>query len=128
MTSQEKSPADAVWKRRLLDRVEELGQRPEQTTKWGTRLTVRVIPAFLALIHAAAGARGMTVGGYIRRSVAKQLAIDLDMPIEDILRLTPYPSVYGSLLPPKEKCIYNGRGRTAVYDDGTGYGDWAWPR
>jgi len=115
---------DAVWKKRLLERVSDLQSRKNQTTNWGTRLAIRTTPNFLALVHKAAGTRNINLGAYIRRSVARQLARDLGMPIKDVLKLTPYPAEYGKRLPASNFILTGNGGRIAPPDDGAGFGDW----
>lgn len=114
------------WKGRLLERaddLEKLGRR-KQTTTWGTRLAVRTTPTFLSFVHRAAKARGMSVGGYLRRAVAKQLSKDLGIPWLEIISHTPYPSYYQSQKFPPEKSAHRLGART-IADDGEGYGDWS---
>lgn len=116
---------------RLMARMQErMGQKAPQTTNWGSRLAIRATPRFLALVHQAAMARDISMGAYVRRCVTAFVCSDLDLPYDEVLAMSPYPSAYGKSKPDKENTeLYRGgksRGRVAVPDDGEGFGQWPW--
>lgn len=129
MTTDEEGPlvnSQPIWKTRMLERLNDIEASTDATTGWGGRLVTRITPQFMAMLHRAASARGLTIGGYVRRAVSKQLATDLGVPISQVLRISPYPGPYGGGRLPAEFYRKGRNGRVAVPDDGTGYGDWEW--
>lgn len=91
-------------------------------------------PQFKSMLRQASIARGITIVGYIRRAVAKQIAKDLGLDWDEVIIHSPYPAAFGHLLPDEDHRMYvvrekrDGRkhpSREAVPDDGTGFGDWS---
>lgn len=119
-------PPPPAWKLKLLRRISDLESMDISSTDWGGRLVTRVTPAFMAKLHQAASRRNITIGAYIRRSVIKQLSIDLDEEPQQLLALTPYPTPYSGGKLPAEFYKQGRNGRILVPDNGEGYGDWQW--
>lgn len=114
-------PSTPGWQERAVGRVTERQRKGSAVVKNSRRkgsLQLFFDPPFLTLIDAAAFLRGMSIGSYARRAVAKQIAADLAIDWTIPLRYCARPSPYGSRPP----------GRTPkgerTMDDGTGYGDW----
>lgn len=115
---------EPLWRRRVVERVVEAERqklkrkrlRPPNGGWFDYMPAARVSPEFNKLMRAAAKARGIAVGGYVRRAVAKQIAADLGLPWEEVIKHTPYPATFAapSARPKKEP----------VPDNGEGYGDW----
>jgi hypothetical protein len=122
------------WRVNVLTAVEKSEmKRRVQSTRWGLQFHIRLTPEFKTLIIAAAKRRDISLTGYIRRAVAKQVAADLGLPITEVLIHSPYPSAFGEKLPPEAYRIpvvrecRNGRllpCAECAPDDGKGYGDW----
>ena len=113
------------WRNKLLQRAEDLEHLglTKETTTWGNRLAVRITPKYLSFVHRAARDRNISVGGYVRRAVAKQVAKDLGISWLEVIAYSPYPSYYQSQKFPPEKSAHRLGART-IADDGEGYGDW----
>ena len=109
------------WQERAKARVMERQSKGSAVVKNSRRkgtLQLFFDTPFLEMLDAAAYRRGMSIGSYGRRAVAKQIAADLGIPWTDVLRHCARPAPYGSKAPGRAP---NGE-RTV--DDGTGYGDW----
>lgn len=110
-----------VWQRRALERIDKYNA---ESKKRGRRyrdapFAIRLAPSFIALIHRAAMERDISLAGYIQRCIAKQLAIDLDIPVKKVLSAAPYPTVYDVIA---SNGNYSGFGP----DTGEGFGEWSW--
>lgn len=123
------------WRQKALEAVARTEQKRRlQTTRWGSQFHIRLTPTFKSLVRMAAENRGITIVGYIRRAVAKQVAYDLGMEWHEVLIYSPYPAAYGEILPDDAHRVYVKRERRdgvvlrvleSVPDDGTGFGDWS---
>ena len=88
------------WRTKALEDVARGEQKRRlQTTRWGSQFHIRLTPTYKSLLRAAAEARGITIVGYIRRAVAKQVAKDLEMDWDEVLIHSPYPAPFGNILP-----------------------------
>ena len=112
-----------AWADRLLQRADDAAptSKKKRTGKWGTYLAIRATPEFIQLLHVVCEQRDISLGGYMRRAIAKQMAKDLNLPWDEVLSLTPHPPKYGSNRPVKAE---PGKGNIGLPDDGTGFGDW----
>ena len=72
---------------------------------------------FRALVMAACRKRDISVVGYVRRAVARQIAKDLNLPFEEVCLNFPAPSALGRRT---YEIVVSG----PPPDDGTGFGDW----
>lgn len=82
-------------------------------------------PPFLAALRAAAGLRGISVAGYVRRAIGSFIAADLGVPAAEILRHVPAAAPRGKWVrrPIRDpKAGSRSAGRT--HDDGVGFGPW----
>ena len=111
-----------VWKREVWERV--LADQTEKADKarisrhggWVDVLSFRADRRFRKMVQLAAKGRNISMGGYMRRAIAKQIAQDSGVELSTILALTPFPSEYGKKsAQPKDK---------PVPDNGEGYGKW----
>lgn len=103
------------WEQRLLERVaqREQSKARQVNARRATAMQTFVDTGYIRLLHAAAEHRDISVGGYIRRAVARQIAEDLNMDWRTVLQYGPMPVGYGK------------RGRAVKKnDDGTGFGNW----
>ena len=123
---------DKAWKRRIVEKVPE---NERDRKRWrdahrGPEFHIRLSVPFRRMIIAAAKARGISLTGYIRRAVARQVAKDLGLEWEYVLAHCAYPPAFGKTMPPQDKLVYRVEGsrrvadRLSTVDDGTGYGDW----
>lgn len=105
------------WRNNVIERVRLRDQsKPHAVTKRrGVALQTFVDPPFLGAVRQAAQARGIGVGAYMRRSVAKQVAKDLGLDWRVLLRGTPAALPWGERHKPNTP---------AAYDDGQGFGNW----
>lgn len=123
------------WREKALAAVARTEQKRRlQTTRWGSQFHIRLTPTFKSLLRLAAESRGITIVGYVRRAVAKQVAKDLELDWDEVLIHSPYPAAYGEILPDDAHRLYVKRERRdgvvlsvleSVPDDGTGFGDWS---
>lgn len=93
------------WKERVAGRV---------ATKRSERWNLRSSEDFIILLRKAAAIRGMNVAAYARRAIAAFIAVDLEMPFEDVCNTCPTPG-------PQKR---SGVGFVWPRDDGQGYGNW----
>lgn len=93
------------WKERVTERV---------ATKRSERWNLRSSEDFIILLRKAAATRGMNVAAYARRAIAAFVAVDLDMPFEEVCNTCPTPG-------PQKRA---GVGFVWPRDDGEGYGNW----
>lgn len=115
------------WEKNIVERVAEhshstealVKRRKKDNTQWGAYVRTRVTREFSLLMHRAAEGRGISVGGYIKRSVAVMIARDLGLPLTEVLKHSPFPGPY--LTHPYGSA--RGSGRNGP-DDGSGYGSW----
>jgi hypothetical protein len=127
--------AMADWRSKAFAAVEKAEKkRVPQTTAWGAQYHIRMTRPFRAFMKAAAETRGISMSGYARRALAKQIAADLGMPLVELLALTPYPPAFGKRLPDEAHQGIEKRARrdgrvmhvtVCLPDDGTGFGDWS---
>lgn len=90
----------------------------KSSVKTGERASlgnVRADPQFRLLLNAAARSRDISVQGYMRRALARQIAKDLGIDWHSVLAYCAAPAPWN-----KAHKAYTKRGA----DDGTGYGDW----
>lgn len=115
---------EPVWKRTLqrmvndseARKLDKRRHRPPNGGWYAYLPKPRVSPEFNKLLRAAAKARGISVGGYVRRATAKQVAKDLGMAWEDVIKHSPFPSNFAA---PSAKP----KGEPKP-DNGEGYGSW----
>jgi len=123
------------WKTKALAAVES-GEKKRrlQKTRWGSQFHIRMTTQFKSMVWQAAEARGITLVGYMRRAIAKQVAIDLGLDWDEVIIHSPYPAPFGHVLPDDDHRISVLRERRdgqlhpsmeCAPDDGTGYGDWS---
>lgn len=112
------------WRERLLEKVEVSQRKGTNHRKARRSAQVQVFfdPPFMHAIKEAARARDISVGPYVRRAIAKQVAKDLGIEWEILLEHCAAPSPYGSK-PPGARAGTFGVPRS--FDDGEGYGDWS---
>jgi hypothetical protein len=120
-------PAD--YKARMLARAEmRAAGRAAADTKTYSRLgryQFTCDPPFLAALRAAAGLRGISVAGYVRRAIGSFIAADLGVPAAEILQHVPQAAPRGKwvrrpIADPAKGASTAGRTR----DDGVGFGPW----
>jgi hypothetical protein len=75
---------------------------------------------FTIMLKAACSARGISIGAYTRRALAKQIAKDLGVDWTLPLSFCAAPTPYGS----RQAGAVGKWGIERALDDGTGYGDW----
>lgn len=114
MSNDELTSSVPGWRTRALAAVS-IPPKVTSTPHW---LTLRAEPGIRVLTKRAAAARGISIVGYARRAIAKQIAADLDIPLTDVLALLPAPQPYAGSAKREKR---SGK----KYDDGTGYGDWS---
>lgn len=105
------------WRERLMAKADAM----KGETVTSSMMRVPISPDLVVRLHAAAEARGISIDGYVTRSVCKQLAVDLDEPIERLLAFTPRPIEYSKGLKGQKGA------RTRPHDNTEGFGDWSWP-
>jgi hypothetical protein len=127
--------ATSSWQEKAFTAVEKAEKkRVPQVTAWGNQFHIRMSSPFKSLVRTAAEKRGISLVGYMRRAIARQVAADLELDFQHVVGLTPYPAAYGERLPDsahlgitrREK--RDGRVMHVQYclpDDGTGFGDWS---
>lgn len=93
------------WKDRVSERV---------ATKRSGRWNLRSSDDFIVLLRKAAATRDMNVAAYARRAISAFIAVDLQMPFEDVCDTCPTPG-------PQKRA---GVGFVWPRDDGKGYGNW----
>lgn len=105
------------WRDNVIERVQrrEATKSHQVRKRRGVALQTFVDPPFLFAVRRAAEARGIGVGAYIRRAIARQVAKDSGLEWTTLLVHTPAPVPWGERHDP-------GSGRR--YDDGQGYGNW----
>ena len=103
------------WQNRLLAMVHASEATSVKRAERPSLGNVRADPEFRVLLNRAARARDISVQGYMRRALAKQIAKDLGMDWRQILAFCAAPAPWG-----KAHKAYSVRGP----DDGEGYGDW----
>lgn len=123
-----------MWKENVLAAIDETERRRSRpgrgSTARGTQFHIRLSRELLELLHAAAKSRGISITGYVRRSLTLQLARDLGAPWPEIAALGPYPPRYGKNLADRDKRVSTdskaagNAGWTPIPDDGTGFGEW----
>lgn len=109
------------WQQRAIARVNER-QRKSSIVKSSRRkgsLQLFYDIDFQYLLDEAAHKRGMSVGSYGRRAVAKQIAKDLGIDWMELLKHCARVAPYGA--PPVGRTP---KGQKTM-DDGAGYGDWS---
>ena len=121
------------WKKNLLDRIDlnaEGGAHDPKTGLWGFSFHVRTSKRMMALVRMCAQARGISVGGYMRRAIAKQVALDMKIDPKEVYSLCPAPAAWGRTTTDSRYVEYasGGRGRIKKIrvfpDNGEGFGDW----
>lgn len=121
-----------AWGERLLAKIPEPDQKAKHSgsNDMGIKIVFRASPGFRTLLDLARGKRGLSLAGYIRRSVSRQIAEDLSLPYLDVLKETPHPAPQGRRYAPALNTWERRRGgrdpRPMIPDDGTGYGEWPW--
>jgi hypothetical protein len=117
------------YKARMLAKAEmRAGARAAADRKTYSRLAryqFTCDPPFLAALRAAAGLRGISVAGYVRRAIGTFVAADLGIPPAEVLRHVPQAAPRGKwvrrpIADPKRGATTAGRTR----DDGIGFGPW----
>lgn len=111
-------PEDPNWRENAVRRVQEHARKYSAVKRQGRRraqVQAFFDPPFLTSLQIAAKMRGMSVGSYVRRSIARQIARDLGIDWTLLLRYCAKPTGYDE----------RGRPAKGSYDDGTGFGDWA---
>lgn len=82
-------------------------------------------PPFLAALRAAAGLRGISVAGYVRRAIGSFVAADLGVPAAEVLRHVPQAAPRGKWVRrPIRDPRAGGRSAGRTADDGVGFGPW----
>ena len=126
--------ATSSWQERAFRAVEEAEKkRVPQVTNWGNQFHIRMSAPFKSLVRTAAQKRGISLVGYMRRAIARQVAADLELDFAHVTGFAPYPAAYGERLPDaahlgiirREK--RDGRVmhvQICLSDDGTGFGEW----
>lgn len=113
-------PSRPGWEARAIAAVDEReAKRAAQFTqrKRGVTRQVSVDEEFDRLLVLAAEARGISIIGYMRRAIARQIAKDLDMDWEQLLAHVPQATPHGGMPV--------GGTLKQTYDDGLGYGNWS---
>lgn len=107
------------WRERVMAAVAESQAKRSGVIQRGRRtgqLILQFDREFNTALNLAAEARGITLAGYARRALARQIANDLDMDWTLLLSMCPAPLPYGSTSRPGTK--------HRTVDNGEGYGDW----
>jgi hypothetical protein len=109
------------WRERVIANVRHVQAEKSAVRTQGRRkaqIQVFFDPEFLSALHIVAKGRGMSIGAYARRALAKQIAkdmgVDWTLLLKHCARVTPYGSRPPGRAPNGEKTA----------DDGLGYGDW----
>ena len=123
------------WQEKAFRAVEEAEKkRVPQVTAWGNQFHIRMSSPFKSLVRTAAQKRGISLVGYMRRAIARQVAADLDLDFAHVTGFAPYPAAYGERLPDADHLTIvlretrAGRvmyAQSCVPDDGTGFGEWS---
>lgn len=114
-------PSEPGWQERAIARVRARERKSSVVRQARRRGVLQLFfdTEFVALLDAAAFKRGMSLGAYGRRALAKQIAKDLEIdwriPLSYCARVSPYGSRPSGRTPKGEKTM----------DDGEGYGDWS---
>lgn len=114
-------PGKPGWEDRLIDRVRESQRKSQARTSKGKRTWSNQVYADIDYGHyvrQAAQGRGISIGAYIRRAVAYQVARDLGIPVTEILRHAAAPMPFGQQGTPPGVKMHR------TFDDSTGYGEW----
>jgi len=112
---------DPMWKRNILAKVKESQATKNQAGRRNANIQVDYDPPMQILLKRAAEARGIGIGSYVKRAIAKQIAKDLGIPWTDILIHCAQARPYGSKPPGARKSQFGVR---RTFDDGEGFGDW----
>ncbi len=120
------------WQDRINQKVREhntLEQKTRRSSPNVRRLQITVQKEFLTDLHKVCEARGISLAGYMRRSIAKQVALDLGVPVTEVAKGFGYPAAYGEFWPPLRYQVrhFNEDGtknNSVLPDDMTGYGEW----
>lgn len=113
-------PEEEGWQDRIVGRVRQ--QKSQTKSKRHQRregeMKVYYDLEFRAMLMEAAQKRGISVSGYMRRSIAAFVASDLGIPFEEATQYLSKPVPYGEVFPAPGT-------RVRSKDDGTGFGDWS---
>lgn len=109
------------WQEEVLDRVRESQKTKNKAGRRAANIQIDYDLEMQFLLKRAAEARGIGIGSYVKRSLAKQIAKDLGMEWTEVLAYCAQAREYGSKPPGARKSQYGVR---RTYDDGEGFGDW----
>lgn len=105
------------WRENALETATESRKKNFRKAHRMVRQYIYVDAPFRQALIEAAKSRNISIAGYLRRSVAKQIAKDLGIDWKDILVFTGKPMRFGTSTFEKGESPH-------VRDDGEGYGDW----
>lgn len=109
------------WQEAVLDKVREDQRTKNKAGRRHATVQVDYDPQMQFMLKQVAEARGIGIGSYVRRALAKQIAKDLGIDWTEVLVHCAQARDYGSRPPGARKSQFGVR---RTYDDGEGYGDW----
>lgn len=120
-------PGASRWEQRLMKRIQSNPKKRRSEGKWGTAISFSASLELRHLLAKVCQERDINRSGYIRRAVVRQVARDLNMPVQEVLRLTPKPTRWGVTAAPRvQKGVKGAQTWEFPPDDGTGFGRWEW--
>lgn len=105
------------WRENAIETTEKSRKKSFRRDHRSVRQYIYVDAPFRVALTEAAKLRNISIAGYLRRSVAKQIAKDLGIDWKDILVFTGRPMKFGTSTLEKGESPH-------MRDDGEGYGDW----
>jgi hypothetical protein len=110
------------WKERIVEKVTaKQTERAKVQRRRDASLTIDFDLPFRAMLKQAAASRGIAVGSYARRAVAKQIAKDIGLDWRQVLTHCAAARPHGSQPPGAEPGTW---GAKRTFDDGKGFGNW----
>lgn len=106
------------WEDRTLEKVQQFLDARYPQGRRGVNIQLYFDQPFMIYLRKAAKKRGISINGYGRRALAKQIAKDLGLPWETVLAHCPKPAGFG------QPSVTAKGPSTKTRDDGLGFGDW----
>lgn len=109
------------WREEVLAAVQQSQRTKNKAGRRNANIQVDYDPPMQIMLKKAAEARGIGIGSYVKRAIAKQIAKDLGLDWTEVLVHCAQAREYGSKPPGARKTQFGVR---RTYDDGEGFGDW----
>lgn len=109
------------WQEEVLAGVRESQRTKNKSGRRNANIQVDYDPPMQIMLKRAAEARGIGIGSYAKRALAKQIAKDLGVDWREVLIHCAQAREYGSKPPGARKSEFGVR---RTFDDGEGFGDW----